>query len=153
MFIVPVSRHASHQVARESRQLSRLFDQGFERFIGSLRSAEEGAARSPALDVVESDASYTVTLEVPGVAKEDVKVSIDGKLVTVQAQSQRSEEKADGSTERTIYRERSVASFSRSFSLPQEVDQAESGAKLEHGVLTLTLPKRSVRSAAQLTVN
>ena len=153
MFIVPVSRHASHQVARESRQLSRLFDQGFERFIGSLRSAEEGAARSPALDVVESDASYTVTLEVPGVAKEDVKVSIDGKLVTVQAQSQRSEEKAAGSTERTIYRERSVASFSRSFSLPQEVDQAESGAKLERGVLTLTLPKRSVRSAAQLTVN
>ena len=147
MFIVPVSR--------ESRQLSRLFDQGFERFIGSLRSAEEGAARSPALDVVESDASYTVTLEVPGVAKEDVKVSIDGKLVTVQAQRQGGEVKKDGegSTDRTIYRERSVASFSRSFSLPQEVDQAESGAKLEHGVLTLTLPKRSVRSAAQITVN
>jgi HSP20 family protein len=86
----------------------------------------------------------------PGVAKQDVRVSIEGRQVSVQAQAQAQDEHKEG--ERLVYRERSVASFARSFSLPSEVDQAESGAKLEHGVLTLTLPKRSARSAAQITV-
>jgi HSP20 family protein len=142
MFIVPVSR--------ETRQLSRLFDDTFERFFGPV--ATEGlAARSPALDVAETERGYTVKLEMPGIAKEDIKVSIEGRQVHVQAQAQRSEDKTEG--ERIVYRERSVASYARSFTLPLEIDQAEAGARLEHGVLTLTLPKRGARSAAQITVN
>jgi HSP20 family protein len=143
MFLVPMSR--------ESRQLSRLFDDTFERFFGSVAQAEGSTARSPALDVSESDRSYTVRLEMPGVAKEDVKVSIDGRQVSVQAQSQRDDEKKEG--DRVVYRERSVSSYARTFTLPLEVDQAEAGAKLEHGVLTLTLPKRGSRAGAQLTVS
>ena len=84
-------------------------------------------------------------------AKEDVKVSVEGRQVTVQAQSQRSDEKQDG--EKIVYRERSVASYARTFTLPQEVDQAETVAKLDQGLLTLTLPKRGARGAAQVTVN
>jgi HSP20 family protein len=142
MFIVPASR--------ETRQLTRLFDDAFDRVFGPVPVDNTVASRSPALDVAESDRAYTVKLEVPGVAKEDVKVSIEGRQVTVQAQSQRQEERKDG--ERVVYRERSVASYARTFTLPAEVDQSEAGAKLEHGVLTLTLPKRSARSAAQITV-
>jgi HSP20 family protein len=85
------------------------------------------------------------------VAKEDVKVAIDGRQISVQATSQRSDEKKDG--ERLVYRERTESSYQRTFTLPLEVDQAEANAKLEHGVLTLTLPKRGARTAAQLTVN
>lgn len=143
MFIVPTSR--------ESRQLSRLFDDTFERFFSPVAGADGVAARSPALDVAETDQGYTVKLEVPGVAKEDVKVSIEGRQISVQAQTQRSEEKKDG--ERVVYRERSVSSYARTFTLPQEVDQAEAGAKLDNGVLTLTLPKRGARTAAQITVS
>ena len=141
MFIVPSSR--------ETRQFHRVFDDAFERVFGP--AAVEGVtSRSPALDVVEGEHAYTVKLEMPGVAKQDVRVSIEGRQVSVQAQAQAQDERKEG--ERLVYRERSVASFARSFSLPSEVDQAESGAKLEHGVLTLTLPKRSARSAAQITV-
>lgn len=143
MFLVPMSR--------ESRQLSRLFDDTFERVFGPITSNDSLAARSPALDVAETERAYTVKLDMPGVAKEDVKVSVEGKQITVQAQTQRSDEKKDG--ERIVYRERSVSSYARSFTLPLEVDQTEASAKLEHGVLTLTLPKRGARSAAQLTVN
>lgn len=132
MFFVPVSR--------DLRQRTHLFD--------SLPSAP---SRSPALDVAETDLGYTVKLEMPGVAKDDIKVSVEGRKVSLQAQSATSDEKKDG--ERVLYRERTAASYSRSFTLPVEVDQAESGAKLEHGVLTLTLPKRHVRAAAQITVN
>ena len=143
MFIVPVTR--------ESRHLSRLFDDTFDRVFGPVAGTEAAAARTPALDVAESESAYSVKLDMPGVAKEDVKVSVEGKQVTVQAESQRSDERKEG--DRIVYRERAVIRYARSFSLPLEVDQAEAGAKLEHGVLTLTLPKRSARSAAQITIN
>jgi HSP20 family protein len=143
MFIVPMTR--------ETRQLSRLFDDTFDRFFGAAGNGDGLAARSPALDVSEHERGYTVKLEVPGVSKEDIKVSIEGRQVSVQAQTQRSDEKKDG--ERVVYRERSVSSYARTFTLPAEVDQAEAGAKLDNGVLTLTLPKRVARNAGQITVN
>ncbi len=143
MFIVPVTR--------ETQQLSRLFDETLDRYLGQAPAAGHIAARSPALDVAETERGYTVRLDMPGVAKEDVKVAVEGRQVSVQAQSARVEEKKEG--ERLVYRERSALSYARSFTLPQEVDLAEAGAKLEHGVLTLTLPKRSARSSAQITVN
>jgi HSP20 family protein len=143
MFIVPMSR--------ESRQLARLFDDTFDRFFGPLSAGEPVASRSPALDVAEADGGYTVKLEMPGVAKDDIKVSVEGRQVTVQAQSQRNEEKKEG--ERVVYRERALSSYARTFTLPVEVDQSDAGAKLENGVLTLSLPKRGARAAAQITVN
>lgn len=143
MFIVPFTR--------ESRQLSRLFDDTFDRVFGPGNGSDTPAARTPALDVVESERNYTVKLEMPGVAKEDVKVSIEGKQVTVQAHAERSDERKEG--DRVVYRERSVSSYARSFALPVELDASESGAKLENGVLTLTLPKRVQRTASQITIN
>ena len=88
---------------------------------------------------------------VPGVAKEDVKVAVEGRQITVQAQGQPADEKKEG--DRVVYRERSAVSYARTFTLPLEVDQTQANAKLDHGVLTLTLPKRGARGAAQLTVN
>ena len=143
MFFVPVTR--------DTRQLSRLFDDTFERLFSTTTAGEGNTARNPALDVAESPNAYTVKLEVPGVAKEDVKVSIEGRQITVQAHSTQEDERKEG--ERVVYRERAVTSYARSFTLPVEVDQQDAGAKLEQGVLTLTLPKRGARSAAQITVN
>ena len=101
--------------------------------------------------MAETERSYTVKLDLPGAAKEDVKISIEGRRVTVEATTVRNDEKKDG--ERVLYAERSVASYARSFTLPVEVDQAESSAKMEHGVLTLQLAKRGATKASQLTVN
>jgi HSP20 family protein len=145
MFIVPTSR--------DTRQITRLFDDAFDRFFSQagLPAGDGVASRSPALDVAESERAYTVKLEMPGVAKDDVKVAIEGRQVSVQAQAQRSDERKDG--ERVVYRERALSIYARTFTLPAEVDQTEAGAKLEHGVLTLTLPKRGARSAAQITVS
>ena len=147
MFLVPMSRDSRLY----AQPLSKLFDDSFERLFSPTAAAEGVASRSPALDVAENDTAYTVKLEVPGVSKEDVKVAVEGRQITVQAQSQHAEEKKEG--ERVVYRERSAVSYARTFTLPLEVDQAQANAKLDHGVLTLTLPKRGVRGAAQLTVN
>src|SRR5690606_12981939 len=112
--------------------------------------ADTAGPRSPALDVTETDRAYTVKLDMPGVAKEDVKVGIDGRHVTVQASTERKEEKKEG--DRVVWRERAMTSYARSFSLPEEVDHLESGAKLDQGVLTLTLPKRATPAAKQIKV-
>lgn len=144
MFIVPVSR--------DTRHLSRLIDDTVERFVQSVSAdAQAPSTRHPPLDVAESEAAYTVTLDVPGVNKEDVKVSVEGRNVSIQAESSASA--ASASAERLVYRERQGARYARRFSLAAPVDEAQSVAKLENGVLTLTLPKRGAKAAAQLTVN
>jgi HSP20 family protein len=137
MFIVPVARHAA--------PFSRVFDHLFEHAVAA------DSARKPALDVSEADAQYVVKVDLPGVAKEDVKISIDGKRVGIEAQSRAEKEDKEG--EQIVYRERLASSYARSFTLPQEIDQEASNAKLEHGVLTLSLAKRQASSAARLTVN
>jgi len=149
MFLVPMTRNS----AELARSFDRLFDEGlFDRFFAPARS-EGGAVatRSPALDVTESERGYTVKLDLPGVGKDDVKIAIEGRRVTVEAQTQRVDEKKAG--ERVVYTERSSSSYARSFTLPVEVDQAESSAKMEHGVLTLELAKRGASKATQLTVS
>jgi HSP20 family protein len=138
MLLVPVARSASDL----SRSIDRLFDNAF---------AREPALRSPSLDVAETDGGYTVAIDLPGVAKDDVKITIDGRRVSVSAQTQREETKRDG--ERVIYRERSSQSFARSFTLPEEVDQDASQAKLDSGVLSLSLAKKRAAAAKHLTIN
>jgi HSP20 family protein len=146
MFLVPMNRSASDLV----RTFDRLFDESLDRFFVSVPN---GAAveRSPALDVAESEQAYTVTLDLPGVAKDDVKVSIEGRRVSIEAKSTQARERKDG--ERMLMRERAASSFARSFVLPAELDEERSNAKLEHGVLTLELAKRREASARKITVN
>lgn len=144
MFLVPMAR-----TSELLRNFDRLFDESFDRFAAPTSAAS--VARTPALDVAESERAYTVALEMPGVSRDDIKVSIDGRRVSVEASTSKTEEKKDGN--RVIYRERSESSFARSFTLPVEVDQAESTAKFDNGVLKLELPKRRAATAKQLPIN
>lgn len=146
MFLVPVSRTPSEL----SRGLDRLFDDTLERWFSGSPAGDAGT-RSPALDVTESERAYTVHMELPGVNKGDVKVAIDGRRVSIEARSSSTDEKKAG--DRVLYRERQAASYARSFTLPAEIDQSESQARLDSGVLTLTLTKRRAGSSAELVVN
>ena len=143
MFLVPINRN----IADLSRSLDRFFD---DSFFGESRDSSTATLRSPALDVSESETAYTVTLDMPGVAKDAVKVNIDGRRISIDAEQRKAEQK-DG--ERVIYRERTVNRYSRTFTLPQEISQSDSSASLEHGVLTLKLAKRGASTGSQLTVN
>ena len=146
MFIVPLAR--TH---RDPRLLSRLLDDSIDRFFATPAATPRPTSRSPVLDVVETAGAYTVTLEMPGVAKEDVKITVTGRRVTVQAEP--SKPNSAESIPHVIHRERAAISYARSFTLPADLEQAESQARLEQGVLTLTLPKRVARNEAHITVN
>ena len=148
MFLVPVSA-TSRSASDFARSIERFFDDGF--LDRPVACGTEMAPRSPALDVAETEGGYSVNLDLPGVAKQDVKIAIDGRRVSVSAQTQCEETQKDG--ERMIYRERSSASFARSFTLPEEIDEEASQAKLDNGVLALSLAKKRAAAAKQLTVN
>ena len=156
MFIVPMSRTARTfgQACRpaSAHSIERLLDSAFaDRWPGDASLAPSSAIRTPALDVTETKTAYVVTLDMPGVSKEAVKVSIDGRQVSVEAEPKPLDANKDG--EHVVYRERSAAKFSRSFTLPAEVDQSDSSAKIDNGVLILRLAKRSATQSAHITVN
>jgi HSP20 family protein len=150
MFLVPLSPFSA--AGRRSSELSRLFDETFDRLVNGANSAN-GAHESvsPALDVSDSKTAWTVKLDMPGVAKEDVKVSINGPQVNIEAEVRKDDDRKEG--DRIVWRERSVSRYARSFTLPADVDQAASNARLDNGVLTLTLGKKLVTGAAQLAIN
>lgn len=112
---------------------------------------DAGTARTPALDVSEDDKGYRVTVDMPGVAKEAVKVRIEGRRVHLETAADTASALTDGS--RLLYRERRAARYARSFSLPVEIDQGQSQASFENGVLTLNLVKRVAENGGELTVN
>ena len=149
MFVMPITHRPA--VNGHARDLSRAFDRLFEDTVHGVfgGAAAQPAVRLPAVDLRETAQHYTVWLDLPGVAKEDVKVTIDGKRVGVETAARSEAATADG--ERVLVRERSAAAYARSFTLPVEIDESASQAKLEHGVLSLTLAKK-VKPAAQLAI-
>lgn len=120
------------------------------RVARALRQFDADVARTPALDIAEDDKAYSVTVDMPGVTKEAVKVRVEGRRVHIETASADAAAPTDGS--RVLYRERRAASYARSFSLPVEIDQAQSQARFDNGVLTLTLVKRVAENGGQLNV-
>ena len=93
--------------------------------------------------------AYVVQLDVPGVAKEDITVDVDEKTVRIEATFKR--ETVEG--EKAVLSERVSGALSRAFRLPQAVDAEQASARHEHGVLTLTLPKKNATAQKRLEIN
>jgi len=102
------------------------------------------------VDVSEKDGAYLVSAELPGVKKEDIQVQIDGAQVTLSAEVKREKDVAEG--EQVLHSERAYGKVSRSFTLPQELDEAKAEAKFRDGVLELTLPKKAAAARKAITI-
>ena len=131
--------------------LNELVDDLFKGFF--VRPvAFEGRGEAPRMkvDVAEKNGAYQISAELPGVRKEDIQVTIDGNQVSLSAEVKR--EKEVQQDERVLHTERSYGKVTRSFSLPQEVDEAKAEAKFRDGVLELTLPKKAAASRKQISI-
>ena len=131
--------------------LNELVDDLFKGFF--VRPvAFEGRGEAPRMkvDVAEKNGAYAISAELPGVKKEDIQVTIDGAQVTLAAEMKR--EKEVQQDERVLHTERSYGKVTRSFSLPQEVDEAKAEARFRDGVLELTLPKKAAASRKQISI-
>jgi HSP20 family protein len=122
-----------------------------ELFRGFFRPVRvEKAPASIKMDVTELANAYVVKAEIPGVAKEDIQVSIEGNQITIGAEVKREKDVKDG--ERVLRSERYYGSVYRGFTLPMEVDETVSNAKYENGVLELTLVKKPANAGRKLTI-
>lgn len=110
------------------------------------------SAQAPEMrvDVKENADNYEVMAELPGIAKEDIQVNIDGQLVSISAE--RKQEKQTKEGERVLRTERYFGKVSRSFQLGQEVDEAGASGKFTDGVLTLVLPKKAPAQSKRLVI-
>lgn len=102
------------------------------------------------MDVSEDDKAYRVKAEIPGVKKDDIKISIDRNQVSISAEVKKETEEKKGET--LLRSERYFGTQYRGFTLAQDVDEGKAEAKYEDGILLLTLPKRESTSAKQLPV-
>ena len=118
----------------------------------SMMPALRGIETEPRIrvDVAETDQAYQIKADIPGVKKDDVKVSIDGNVISIRAEvKEEKEEKMAGNVMRS---ERHYGEMYRSFTLPQDVDEDKAEAKYQDGVLSLTLPKKAGGTSKQITI-
>jgi len=93
----------------------------------------------PAVNITEQKNDYLVSLAVPGMKKEDFKIDIDGNMLTISSAKEETKEEKE---KRFTRKEYNYSSFSRSFTLPDEVNREKIDAKYEDGVLKITLPRK-----------
>jgi HSP20 family protein len=125
MLFAPVVRTRAHAPAFRS------FDRSFERFVNDAFFS----AIPPGFKVEEDDKAWTVSLDLPGVARESLAVNIEGSVVRIETQAEAKRQ------------------FKAAYELPQDIDAGASGAKLENGILTLTLAKQApVSNARQIEI-
>lgn len=101
------------------------------------------------LDVNEDDKAYTVNVDMPGVKKDDIDISIERSQVTVRAEVKREASRGKG---KELHRERYEGQAYRSFTLPAEIDSNSATATYDGGVLTLILPKKADTAARRLPI-
>jgi len=158
MFVtVPVQR----------RVVRTALPRAFTQFVANTLETTAQQPRLPALDVLESDTAYTLVFDLPGVGREQLKVSVEGRRVVVETEEAASaaEAPAAQATEgeaaapvaaapqpRTLYSERRAPRYARTVSLPAEVDADTSQARLDNGVLTLVLAKRVPGGVRRISV-
>ncbi|MCA1925695.1 MAG: Hsp20/alpha crystallin family protein [Thiobacillus sp.] len=102
------------------------------------------------MDVKEDDKAYAVHADMPGVAKDDIHVTIDGNTVSISAEVKKHAEQKEG--EKVLRRERYAGRVSRSFALEHEVDETAASAKYQDGVLELMLPKKAATAARRISI-
>ncbi|HJA14380.1 MAG TPA: Hsp20/alpha crystallin family protein [Candidatus Butyricimonas faecavium] len=100
-------------------------------------------ATAPAINVIESEKEYKVEVAAPGMTKEDFNVRIDEDNNLVISMEKKSEKKEEQKEHRYLRREFSYSKFQQTMILPDDVDKEKISAGVEHGVLTIDLPKLS----------
>jgi HSP20 family protein len=128
-----------------------VFNDFFQRAAALPTRGGDGATVARArMDVVDKGDKFEIKLDLPGVSKDDINVSVEGPRVTLQAEGRKQSESKDG--ERVLHSERTFTSYARNFELPIEVTDEGAEANFENGVLTLTLPKRVAVTSKRLQI-
>jgi HSP20 family protein len=133
------------------------FDNAFDRLMPSLlarfpRVAADNGSKfewAPSADISETDSEYLIRAELPAVRKEDVKVTLDEGMITIRGERKENKESKDEKFHRV---ESFRGAFSRSFSVPDNIDEKSIRAESKDGVLTVHLPKTKASTSKAVEV-
>lgn len=121
--------------------ISRLWEDGQEAWFGT--------AIAPSLDISETGSALEAKLDLPGVKPEEIEIQLNGNVLTVSGE-RKEEQEEKGKTFHRV--ERRAGSFSRTVTLPCQVEEDEVAAEYHDGVLTITLPKTDSAKAKKIEV-
>ena len=131
------------------REIRRFHDHRNRRSGGFGSFGDDAGRWQLPLDVLERDDGVVVTASVPGIKPEDLEVTLEYNVLTINGKTEFAEDTKD---ERFIIRERRSGAFQRSIRLPESVNADEAVTHYEHGVLSVTLPKAEEKKARRLEV-
>lgn len=136
-------------------QFGSLFDAVFSDFFQrGAPVAQRGAAPAVTrarIDVVDNGEKFELAVDLPGVDKKDIQITIEGARVAIEASTKNEREVKDG--ERVLHTERYASRYARSIELPQEVTETGAEASYDNGVLRVVLPKRDPVVARRIAIN
>lgn len=172
-----VARGSAYRPRSLDEQVGRMVEDMFEDLFSSTLMPYSPAPGTgpdviaPRVNLRETDNAYELEADIPGVEKDDVKISIENRRVTIEAEekmeasspqagaeaqsAQSAASTQSGQAGRPVQQSRQARYYRRyaaSFLLPAEVDDSSAQARLENGVLRLTLPKQQAAQAKRLTV-
>jgi len=130
--------------------LFELVERVLDRDTSAANEAVESASWVPPVDLLETDAAFIFTAELPGLTKKDLDISLDDNLLTVSGE--RTFTKA-GENDNYHRVERAYGTFRRAFSLPTGVDATKVAAKFKDGLLTLSVPKNESAKPRKIAIN
>jgi len=142
-----VPRRESGELLSLREAVNRLFEESFVRPWVSLFPEVERPQM--AIDVYDTDDAVMVEANLPGVKAEDIDIQIRGDVLTIKAESKREKEVSE---DKYTYKERAYGVIERSVRLPVDVDVDAAEAKLENGILKLTLPKVEKEGAKKIKI-
>ncbi len=145
MFVIPAGRRSSRLEVAGFNRLNRMMGEAF----GNLPAVSGNGSLLPATDIVEDETALTLTLELPGVRLEDVKLSFENDTLAVAATKERAT--GDETEQRTRF-ERTFGKFERRFSVPNTIESEKIEASMKDGVLTVVLPKSERSRSRQIEV-
>lgn len=129
----------------EIRRTQERLNQLFEDFM-PMEEWGGGKVYTPAIDIKEEDDKLVVTTDLPGINKEDVQINLKEDILEISAKTGKEKETEE---EGYLRRERAYTQFYRAVRLPASVKEEGSTAKMENGVLTITLPKMQLGEPAK----
>jgi HSP20 family protein len=144
-----LSRTRTRNLNDLQREIDRVFGRFFPSTEGDGESTSRQAVWAPRTDLVETEDSYRLHLDVPGMTKDDLKINYQDNQLTVSGE--RTSDRTDEGEE-YVRVERSFGQFYRSFSLPRTVNADGIRAAYENGVLTITVPKTEEVKPRQIEI-
>ena len=137
------------EVSTLQNRFNHVFDDAFFR---PFRTETQAVTNhwQPAVDIFDKEDRMVIKAELPGVAKEDIKVDLKERVLTLKGSRSFENEVKD---EKVYRRERAYGTFQRAFSLPEDLDAETISADYKDGVLTIEIPKAAKEQPKQITIN